>query len=154
MHVLGIDRLLLATPDVESATGRFSDVFATDFVDLGDIADTPEGQSITLSEVGLEFVEPGSDDDDVARFLERNGPGVYAVSFRVADSEATEAHLAERGIEPIRAERREHFVELFYHPTDFNGVMTIFTEATAPHPTVVAADPEIDHLDESEEAMD
>jgi len=146
MHVLGIDRILVATPDLNEATERSADVFSTEFVDLNELANTPAGQSISLSETGLEFIEPGSEDDDVARFLERNGPGVYAVGYRVADSDEAKAHLAEQGIEPIQTEYRENFTELFYHPRDFNGVMTIFTEITVPHPTVVAADPEIDHV--------
>jgi methylmalonyl-CoA/ethylmalonyl-CoA epimerase len=146
MHVLGIDRILVATPDLNEATERYGDVFATEFVDLDDLANPTAGESFSLSETGLEFIEPGSEDDDVARFLERNGPGVYAVGYRVADSDEAKAHLAEQGIEPIQTEYRENFTELFYHPRDFSGVMTIFTEIKVPHPTVVAADPEIDHV--------
>jgi 4-hydroxyphenylpyruvate dioxygenase-like putative hemolysin len=38
-----------------------------------------------ISQAGIDLVGPGDGENEVARFLEENGSGLYAVALRVAD---------------------------------------------------------------------
>ena len=74
----------------------------------------------------LQLLAPLRPDSAIARFLERSGPGLQQLAFRVADVEAVSATLRERGLRllydvPKRgtADSRVNFV----HPKDAGGVL-------------------------------
>lgn len=142
MNVLGVDRVMLATEDIDETAERFRDLLGISFSDLQEpTTDTEKGsQSVMnlISPSGIELVAPRGEDNEVSRFLERNGPGMYAISVRVADIEAAEAELTEKGVEPVGGLDHEHVVERFYHPEDFGGAFVILVEYDAPHPIIAA----------------
>lgn len=147
MDVLGIDRVMLATPDIDGTADRFSELLGISFSDLTPVM--PPGiagdRDVYLSSTGFQLVGPGDGDGPVAHFLEEHGPGVFAIGVRVADLDAAKAALDEHGVQPLDEDVREDFAEAFYPPETFNGVMTILTEYDPPHPSVVAADPSVDY---------
>lgn len=79
----------------------------------------------------LELLEPLDDDSTIARFLEKNGPGLHHVAFEVEDCEAALATAREMDIglvdEKPRAGAWGHSVA-FLHPRDTGGVLTEFVE--------------------------
>jgi len=137
MQVLGIDRVLVATEHIDESAATFADALGLTF---GERIDPPgEAVSNRMSGVGLEFVSTEDPESAVGRFLDRNGPGVYAVAFEVADLDAARRHLAERGVEPIGEVALEEFRELFYHPGEFEGVLVVLTEYEHRHPAESAS---------------
>lgn len=142
MHVLGVDRVMLATKDIEETADRFGELLDISFSDLQEpTTDTEKGtQSVmnVISPSGIELVAPRGEDNEVSRFLDERGPGLYAVSVRVADIETAEAELADKGVEPVGGLDHEHVVERFYHPSDFGGAFVILVEYDAPHPIIGA----------------
>jgi methylmalonyl-CoA/ethylmalonyl-CoA epimerase len=90
-----------------------------------------ESQSVEVVFVGtgagrIELLAPTSSASPVARFLEKRGPGLHHVCYRVPDLEAALAEHAEQGFELIdRIPRRgahDHLVA-FLHPRTSGGVL-------------------------------
>lgn len=144
MHVLGVDRVMLATEDIDETADRFRDLLGISFSDLQEpTTETDKGsQSVVnlISPSGVELVAPRDEDNEVSRFLRERGPGLYAFSVRVEDIEAAEAELAAKGVEPVGGLDHEHVVERFYHPEDFGGAFVILVEYDAPHPIIAAGE--------------
>lgn len=142
MEVLGVDRVMIATPSIEETAGQFRDLLGLSFSDLQEpTTDTEKGDQAVMNLIspsGVELVAPRGEDNEVSRFIQENGPGLYAISIRVADIEAAEAELAEQGVEPVGGIDHEDVVERFYHPENFGGAFVILVEYEAPHPIIAA----------------
>ena len=82
----------------------------------------------------IQLLAPLTPESTIAKFLDRNGPGVQQVAYRVDDVEAVSATLRERGLRllydaPQRgtADSRVNFV----HPKDAGGVLVELVEPAA-----------------------
>lgn len=136
MHTLGLDRVLIATPNLDDAVESFEGPLDLSFGDRIDPPDEPVTNR--MSDGGVEFVTSDDDDSPVGRFLADRGPGLYALAFEVADLDAARDHLAERDCEPIGETKMGAFRELFYHPGDFEGTLVVLTEYDHRHPAEIA----------------
>jgi len=143
MEVYGVDRVIIATPTLDETAAQFADLLGIDFGDALDATtQTASGEQPVankLSPSGVELVTPESDGGQVAKFLNRNGPGLYAVSLRVADLDAAETDLEAKGVEPVGRYESGAFRESFYHPEHFGGAFVILAEYDAPHPAETAS---------------
>ncbi|HET9984747.1 MAG TPA: methylmalonyl-CoA epimerase [Longimicrobiales bacterium] len=79
----------------------------------------------------VELIEPLSSESGVGRFIEKRGPGLHHVAFRVPDLAAALERLAAQGIELIDREPRPgahgHRVA-FLHPRSTAGVLVELVE--------------------------
>lgn len=143
MHVIGVDRVMIATWDMDQTVGQFEALLGISFSDvLEPTTDTDSGEQAVanvISPSGVEILTPREDGNEVSRFLEENGPGLYAVSIRVADLEAAVSELSEQDVEPVGEYAHGEFAEAFYHPRNFGGAFVILAEYDAPHPAVTAS---------------
>ena len=136
MHVVGIDRVVVATDDIDRTAGTLTDRLGIEFGDLLTLTtETTAGENdlrsvVDTAGVGLDVVQPASDDPDdaVGRFVEEYGTGLYAVAFRVADLDAARAELAADGVDPVGEIRAGEFAEYLYHPRDFDGLFVFLAE--------------------------
>jgi methylmalonyl-CoA/ethylmalonyl-CoA epimerase len=93
-----------------------------------------QGVEAVLLDVGdchVELLRPLAADTPVGKFLERKGPGLHHVAYRVRDIDATLASLREAGIELIDAEARTGIRRsrvAFLHPRSTGGVLTEIVE--------------------------
>lgn len=138
MRGLQLDRVIVATPDIDGAVERYSDLLGLEFTDIVDGHTNPDAGQQNLQYVyghpGVEFITP-TEENEVQSFLDENGPGMYGLVFQVANLEEAVAELAEKGVDPIdEVDHLEHSPEAIYHPSDFGGVLTILTEYE--HPVV------------------
>lgn len=148
MDVLGLDRVVVATDDLEGTAGQFAELLGLSFSD--DIEPTTttgagaQALRMVISAAGVEVITPEEEGNEVARFVEENGPGLYALSIRVADLDAAVAELAEKGVEPVGEFEANDFREAFFHPREFGGAFVILAEYAAPHAaaTAMTAGPE------------
>lgn len=143
MHVIGVDRVMIATWDLEEVMRQFSDLLDLSFSEVVEPTTSTESgaQQVanTISPSGVEILTPREDGNEVARFLEENGPGLYALSIRVADLDEATTELREKGVEPVGHYDHDDFAEAFYHPKHFGGAFVILAEYDAPHPAVSAS---------------
>lgn len=79
----------------------------------------------------IELIEPLSPDSGVGRFIDKRGPGLHHIAFRVPDLAAALERLAARGVELIDREPRPgaHGRRVaFVHPRSAAGVLVELVE--------------------------
>jgi LAO/AO transport system kinase len=122
-----IDHVGVAVADVTASLAFFAGV-------LGLSVDEPEevpGRGVRVRFVGdadtrLELVEGLSPGAGVAKFIEKRGPGLHHICFRVTDLVATLADLKARGVTLIDETPRTgaHGSKIaFVHPSNAHGVL-------------------------------
>jgi len=82
---------------------------------------------LQVGESKIELLEPTAEDSPVAKFLEKNGPGVHHVAYEVADIETAIAKMLADGARMIDEKPRHgaHGTRIaFVHPKSSNGVLT------------------------------
>jgi methylmalonyl-CoA/ethylmalonyl-CoA epimerase len=80
-----------------------------------------------VGESRIELLEPTAADSPVARFLEKNGPGVHHIAYEIADLEQRLAQLKSEGVRLIDESPRmgAHKTQIaFLHPKASGGVLT------------------------------
>ncbi len=133
-----IDHVGIAVPDLDVAIAMYSEKFGMEvtheetneeqgvreaMVAVGDPAD-PQGSSIQL-------LAPLNEDSTIAKFLDRTGPGLQQLAYRVTDVENVCAILRERGVRLLYDEPRRGTAGSrinFIHPKDAGGVLVELVE--------------------------
>lgn len=124
-----IDHVGIAVADLDEAIEFYGRVFGMRCVHT---EENPEqGVREAMLAVGdgpdrVQLLAPLTPDSTIARFLERNGPGVQQVAYRVADLDATCAALRERGVRLLYESPRRGTAGTrvnFVHPKDAGGVL-------------------------------
>jgi methylmalonyl-CoA/ethylmalonyl-CoA epimerase len=93
-----------------------------------------QGVHAVLLDVGdahVELISPIRPGGSVARFLERNGPGLHHTAYRTADIEAELERLVSAGLRLIDDEPRVGILEsrvAFLHPKSTAGVLIEIVE--------------------------
>lgn len=80
-----------------------------------------------IGESKIELLEPTSPDSPIARFLEKNGPGIHHIAYAVEDIEKTLQHLKGEGARLIDETPRQGAhgsLIAFVHPKSSMGVLT------------------------------
>ena len=80
------------------------------------------------------LLAPLSPESTIAKFLDRNGPGIQQLAYRVADIDAVCATLRERGLSllyevPKRGTSNSR--ANFLHPKDAGGILVELVEPSA-----------------------
>jgi methylmalonyl-CoA/ethylmalonyl-CoA epimerase len=134
-----IDHVGVAVPDFDAAVALYRDKFGMELVH----EETNEEQGVheAMMAVGgsgscVQILAPLSPESTIAKYLDRSGPGLQQVAYRVENVDKVCATLRERGVrllypEPKRgtAGSRINFV----HPKDAGGVLVELVEPAA-HP--------------------
>jgi methylmalonyl-CoA/ethylmalonyl-CoA epimerase len=138
---LCIDHAGIAVPDLDAAIEHYTTAFGMTLVHQ----ETNEEQGVreAMLSVGgaapptgacLQLLAPLNDESTIAKFLDRSGPGLQQLAFRVRDVDEVSAILRERGLRllydaPKRgtANSRINFV----HPKDAGGVLVELVEPSS-----------------------
>ena len=137
-----IDHVGVAVPDLDAAI----DFYATSFGMRLAHRETNEEQGVeeAMVQIGdgdgdvlgqrIQLLAPLSESSTIAKFLDRNGPGLQQLAYRVVDVEATSAVLRERGLRLLYDEPRRGTAGSrvnFVHPKDAGGVLVELVEPAA-----------------------
>src|SRR5512137_2473179 len=82
---------------------------------------------LQVGESKIELLEPTSPESPVAKFLEKNGPGIHHLAYEVENIESAIARLKQEGARMIDETPRNgaHGTRIaFVHPKSSNGVLT------------------------------
>ncbi len=134
-----VDHVGVAVPDLDAAIALYRDKFGMQLLH----EETNEEQGVREAMMGVgdsgscvQLLAPLSPDSTIGKFIERSGPGLQQVAYRVEDVDAVCATLRERGVrllypEPKRgtAGSRINFV----HPKDAGGVLVELVEPGPKH---------------------
>jgi methylmalonyl-CoA/ethylmalonyl-CoA epimerase len=132
-----IDHIGVATDDLDASLALYEGSFEMPLAHRETVSD--QGVEAVLLDVGechVELLRPLGPETPVGKFLERKGPGLHHVAYRVEDIDATLASLREAGIELIDAEARTGIRRsrvAFLHPRSTGGVLTEIVEPAEQH---------------------
>jgi len=139
-----IDHVGVAVPDLDAAIELYSRAYGMTVAhrEVNEEQKVEEAMMQINAEGGdsttqrIQLLAPLNDESTIAKFIDRNGPGLQQLAFRVTDVEAVSATLRERGLRllydaPKRgtADSRINFV----HPKDAGGVLVELVEPAAGH---------------------
>ena len=80
-----------------------------------------------IGEAKIELLEPTSPESPIAKFLEKNGPGIHHIAYEVDDVKQAIDHMLNEGARMIDQEPRAgaHGTQIaFIHPKSSHGVLT------------------------------
>jgi methylmalonyl-CoA/ethylmalonyl-CoA epimerase len=131
---LCIDHVGIAVPDLDEAINFYETAFGMKVQHT----ETNEEQGVREAMVAvgdsgscIQLLAPLNEDSTIAKFLDRSGPGLQQLAYRVTDVEEVSAILRERGLRllydaPKRgtADSRINFI----HPKDAGGVLVELVE--------------------------
>jgi len=130
-----IDHVGVAVEDLDAAVSLYQDQLGMPVVHRETV--TEQGVDAVLLDVGdghIELLKPLSPESAVGRFLERRGPGLHHVAYRVDDIEQTLSDLSAAGLRLIDKRPRQGIRNsrvAFVHPASTGGVLTEIVQPAA-----------------------
>jgi methylmalonyl-CoA/ethylmalonyl-CoA epimerase len=134
-----IDHVGIAVADLDAAIAFYERVFGMRCVHTE--TNVEQGVREAMLAVGptteggcVQLLAPLSAESTIARFLDRDGPGVQQVAYTVVDVEAASAALRERGMRLLYDTPRRGTAGSwinFVHPKDTGGVLVELVEPAA-----------------------
>ncbi len=134
---LAIDHVGVAVADLDEAIAFYETTFGMRLAHRE--VNEEQGVAEAMMAVGdsgscIQLLAPLTPESTIGKFLDRNGPGLQQLAYRVTDLDRVSAALKEKGVrllypEPKRgtADSRINFV----HPKDAGGVLVELVEPSA-----------------------
>ncbi|MEP7019566.1 MAG: methylmalonyl-CoA epimerase [Pseudonocardiales bacterium] len=124
-----IDHVGIAVPDLDAAIAFYAEMFG--FVSVHEETNEEQGVREAMLQVGdgttrIQLLAPLSEDSIMAKFIDRNGPGLQQLAYTVEDVEAVSAQLRVKGLRLIYDTARRGTADSlvnFVHPKDVGGVL-------------------------------
>jgi methylmalonyl-CoA/ethylmalonyl-CoA epimerase len=132
-----IDHVGVAVPDLDEAIAFYRDAFGMEVTH----EETNEEQGVREAMVAvgdsgssIQLLAPLDETSTIAKFLQRSGPGIQQLAYRVTDIEQVSQVLRERGLRLLYdAPRRgtSNSRVNFIHPKDAGGILVELVEPAA-----------------------
>ncbi len=132
-----IDHIGIAVEDLDSAVEVYSKQFGMPVEHRELVAE--QGVEAVLLGVGeshVELLAPLGPDTPVGKYLEKRGPGLHHVAYRVEDIESELERLKEEGVKLIDKVPRTGICDTkvaFIHPRSAGGVLTEIVQLPGSH---------------------
>jgi methylmalonyl-CoA/ethylmalonyl-CoA epimerase len=123
-----INHIGIAVTSLDETIPFYRDMLGMALLGIEEVAE--QKVKVAMLQVGeskIELLEPTSPDSPVAKFLEKNGPGVHHLAYEVEDIDAAILKLEREGTRMIDHTSRAgaHGASIaFIHPKSSNGVLT------------------------------
>ena len=132
MKILKIDHLGIAVNGIDEGKTFWSDIMGLDFAG----SETVTEQKVTtgffpVGDSEVELLESTAPDGPIAKYLEKKGPGIQHVAFRVENIEDALAELKDKGVKLIDQKPRigaGGAKIAFLHPKATGGVLVELCE--------------------------
>ena len=130
MELKRVDHIGIAVKNLEEAVNFYETAIGLKAVGY----ETVEEQKVKVAfmpcgDSELELLESTEPDGPIARFIEKNGPGIQHIAIRVDDIDKALEELKEKGVRLIDQQSRGGAEGLhigFLHPKSTLGVLTEF----------------------------
>ena len=129
-----IDHVGVAVPDLDEAIAFYRDAFGMEVQH----EETNEEQGVREAMVAvgtsgscIQLLAPLNESSTIAKFLDRSGPGLQQLAYRVTDLDQVSAVLRERGLRLLYDQPRRGTADSrinFVHPKDAGGVLIELVE--------------------------
>lgn len=132
--ITGVDHVGIAVADLDEAIAFYTERFG--FQVLHEESNPEQGVREAMVGVGdagvcLQLLAPLGPDSTIARFLDRAGPGLQQLAYRVTDIEAAMTAVRDQGMRLLYDEPRRGTAGSrinFVHPKDAGGVLVELVE--------------------------
>ena len=128
-----INHIGIAVKSLDETIPFYRDNLGMAFAGIEEVAEQKVRVAmLSVGESKIELLEPTSEESPVAKFIEKNGPGVHHVAYEVADIEVAIARLMADGARMIDEKPRagaHGTLIAFVHPKSSNGVLTEICQA-------------------------
>jgi methylmalonyl-CoA/ethylmalonyl-CoA epimerase len=129
-----IDHVGIAVPDLDAAIEFYRATFG--LVSVHEETNEEQGVREAMLTLGtgptrIQLLAPLTAESTIAKFIDRNGPGLQQLALRVSDIEAASAVLRGRGLRLIYDSPRRGTAGSrvnFVHPKDAGGVLVELVE--------------------------
>ncbi|MFV0459789.1 MAG: methylmalonyl-CoA epimerase [Actinomycetales bacterium] len=135
-----IDHVGVAVPDLDAAVAFYRDSLGMQLLH----EETNEEQGVREAMMGVgnsgscvQLLAPLGPDSTIAKFIDRSGPGLQQVAYRVESIDTVCATLRERGIRLLYPEPKRGTAGSrinFLHPKDAGGVLVELVEPSSTPP--------------------
>lgn len=122
-----IDHIGVAVHSLEESIPLYRDAFGMTLHAIEEVAE--QKVKVAMFEVGdvhIELLEPTSPDSPIAKFLEKNGPGMHHICYEVDDVDSSLQEIAGKGIRLIDQASRSGAAGkrvAFLHPKSTGSVL-------------------------------
>ena len=154
MKPLGVNRVVIAVKDLDSATSFYSQLLSAIFYDASAGAESFGVRAAISWDSGIELVAPiPGRDSFIARLIEKRGEGLQGVVFAVDDVEEAKAKAEKMGIGVIQTiefkgeqlkklfgGRFTKFKEYILNPTNTGGIQVVLGQFDTAKPSSDASE--------------
>jgi len=141
--LLAVDHVGIAVADLDEAIGFYRRTFGLECVhqEVNEEQGVREAMlAVGGSDTRLQLLAPLTPESTIAGFLDRSGPGVQQVAYRVADVQHVSGVLRGRGLRLLYDEPRAGTAGSlvnFVHPRDAGGVLVELVQPAGAGPEPV-----------------
>ena len=136
--VTAVDHVGIAVPDLDAAIAWYADTLGlhATHVETNEEQGVREAMLAAPGDTGaaVQLLAPLRPDSPIGKFLDRNGPGIQQMAYRVADIDAACAALREKGVRLLYDAPRRGTAGSrinFVHPRDAGGVLVELVQPAA-----------------------
>lgn len=123
-----INHIGIAVQSLDETLPFYRDGLKMPFCGIEEVADQKVRVAMLgIGESKIELLEPTSPDSPIAKFLDKNGPGIHHIAYEVDDvSHAIEQMIAEgaRMVDQVPRDGAHGTRIAFVHPKSSHGVLT------------------------------
>jgi methylmalonyl-CoA/ethylmalonyl-CoA epimerase len=136
-RIVGVDHVGIAVADLDEAIAWYRETFGLEatHTEVNEEQGVREAMlSAGDSGAAIQLLAPLRPDSAIGKFLDRNGPGIQQMAYRVVDIEATSDALRAQGKRLLYPEPRRGTAGSrinFLHPKDAGGVLVELVEPAA-----------------------
>jgi methylmalonyl-CoA/ethylmalonyl-CoA epimerase len=135
MKIEQVDHIHFAVKDIGKARKFFESLFNVKFSKEFILEEFKAKSCVaTLGFVGIELVQATSPDSEIAKFIERKGEGVQAISLKVSNIDEAAAEAKAKGIRIVANVDLPKIREVELHPKDIFGIQIELCEYEMRHP--------------------
>lgn len=130
--IQGLHHIAVAVPSLREALPRWVDGLGLRHVRTEEVPTEQVRVAIVMAgETRIELLEPTGPESPIAKFLEKRGPGLHHLAFKVGDTGAVMKVLTDRGA-PMLSDAPKpgahHTKVAFMHPKWLGGVLAELVE--------------------------
>ena len=137
MRITAIDHVGIAVPDLDAAIEHYTTAYGMTCVhqEVNEEQGVREAM-MTVGDSGsyLQLLAPLTPDSTIGRFLDKSGPGIQQMAYRVDSIDEVSAHLREQGMRLLYDEPKKGTAGSrvnFVHPKSAGGVLVELVEPAA-----------------------
>ena len=134
MRITAIDHVGIAVPDLDAAIEHYTTAYGMTLVH--EEVNEEQGVREAMMAVGdsgsyLQLLSPLSSDTTIGKFLDKSGPGIQQMAYRVDSIDEVSEHLRAQGMKLLYDEPRKGTAGSrvnFVHPKSAGGVLVELVE--------------------------